>query len=54
MSLEEVEDAVKRLAPNADFHTDVEAQEYFETLAKRQELAAMLAKEEAETLPLEI
>ncbi|QFT74026.1 DUF4041 domain-containing protein [Ruegeria sp. THAF33] len=54
VTLEEVEEAVRRLAPDADFHTDVEAQEYFETLARRQELAEKLAKEEAEALPLEI
>lgn len=54
VSLEEVEEAVKRLAPTADFHTDIEAQEYFETLARRQELAERLAEREAQELPTEI
>ena len=54
VSLEEVEAAVERLAPNADFHTDIEAQEHFETLARRQELAKALAQQEAEKLPAEI
>ncbi len=34
-SLAEVEAAVKRLAPNAPFFRDIEAQEYHETLSKR-------------------
>lgn len=36
ISLEEVEQAVKRLAPTAAFFKDIEAQEYYETLAKRE------------------
>lgn len=39
--LDDVESAVKRLAPDAPFFKDVEAQEYRETLAKRN--AALLA-----------
>lgn len=39
--LDDVEDAVKRLAPDAPFFKDIEAQEYRETLAKRN--AALLA-----------
>jgi hypothetical protein len=35
VSIEEVEAAVKRLAPGAPFFRDVEAQEYQETLALR-------------------
>lgn len=35
VSLEEVEDAVRRLAPNASFFRDREAQEWHETLARR-------------------
>jgi hypothetical protein len=35
-SIKDVEVAVKRLAPGAPFIKDVEAQEYSETLAKRQ------------------
>ena len=54
MSLSEVEDAVQRLAPDADFHTDIEAQEFYETLAKRSELAERLAENEARYLPTEI
>ena len=42
VTLEEVEQAVCRLAPEADFHTDIEAQEFYETLAKREELAKEL------------
>lgn len=41
--LDAVEDAVKRLAPDAPFFKDVEAQEYRETLARRN--AALLAIE---------
>lgn len=36
VSIDDVENAVKRLAPAASFFRDVEAQEYHETLAKRQ------------------
>ncbi|MCA1367191.1 DUF4041 domain-containing protein [Bradyrhizobium sp. BRP14] len=42
-SLDEVEAAVTRLAPNAPFFKDVEAQDYRETLAKRR--SALLAQE---------
>ncbi|WP_424955874.1 DUF4041 domain-containing protein [Hyphomicrobium sp. 1Nfss2.1] len=35
-SLDEVEDAVRRLAPSAPFFRDIEAREYRETLARRQ------------------
>ena len=35
--LEEVEDAVRRLAPDAEFHRDIEAQEFRETMAKRKQ-----------------
>jgi hypothetical protein len=44
-ALEDVEVAVKRLAPNAPFFKDIEAQDYRETLAKRN--AALLAIEVA-------
>lgn len=37
VSLEEVEEAVKRLAPTASFFSDREAQEWHETLARRKE-----------------
>ena len=39
-SLDEVEDAVRRLAPEAAFFRDIEAQEYRETLARRKEAVA--------------
>jgi hypothetical protein len=35
VTLEEVEEALKRLAPDAPFFRDIEAQEYHETLARR-------------------
>jgi len=38
VSLEEVEEAVHRLAPKASFFRDREAQEWYETLARRNEL----------------
>lgn len=38
VSLDEVEDAVKKLAPEANFIKDREAQEWHETLARRQQL----------------
>lgn len=44
-TLEDVEGAVKRLAPNAPFFKDIEAQDYHETLARRS--AALLAIEVA-------
>ncbi len=36
VTLEEVENAVHRVAPEADFHKDIEAQEFRETMARRQ------------------
>ncbi|MBY5539352.1 DUF4041 domain-containing protein [Rhizobium leguminosarum] len=44
-TLDQVEEAVKRLAPDAPFFKDVEAQDYRETLAKRR--SALLAQEVA-------
>lgn len=44
-TLDQVEEAVKRLAPDAPFFKDVEAQDYHETLAKRR--SALLAQEVA-------
>ncbi|MBY3123475.1 DUF4041 domain-containing protein [Rhizobium laguerreae] len=44
-TLDQVEEAVKRLAPDAPFFKDVEAQDYRETLAKRR--SALLAREVA-------
>lgn len=38
VSLNEVEQAVHELAPGANFHKDIEAQEFRETMAKRQQL----------------
>ncbi len=54
VTLAEVEEAVQRLAPDADFHTDIEAQEFYETLAKRKELSERLAEIDATELPVEI
>lgn len=54
VTLSQVEEAVQRLAPDADFHTDIEAQEFYETLAKRKELAERLAENDASELPVEI
>ena len=42
VGIDEVEDAVKRLAPEVDFFKDREAQEWFETLARRQEMLSTL------------
>lgn len=50
----DVEAAVRRLAPNADFHTDIEAQEFYETLAKRKALADRLTEEKENEIPVEI
>ncbi|MNE28735.1 hypothetical protein D3C80_1221870 [compost metagenome] len=46
-SIDDVETAVKRLAPLAPFFRDIEAQEYRETLAKRNAMLAsnVVAKE---------
>ena len=38
MSLEEVEEAVRCLAPDANFFKDREAQEWHETLARRKQV----------------
>lgn len=48
-SLKEVQNAVVQLAPDADFHMNVEAQEFRETVARRrQRLESDLAKENLE------
>jgi len=49
--LDDVEAAVKRLAPDAPFFKDVEAQEYRETLARRKALLLALDIRAAETFP---
>lgn len=54
VSLDEVEQAVSRLAPGAEFYRDIEAQEYFETLARRRELADRLKAEEQVIFPNEL
>lgn len=51
VELEEVEDAVHRLAPAANFFKDREAQEWHETLARRREQAELWRQSMAETLP---
>lgn len=50
-SLEDVELAVKRLAPEAPFFKDIEAQEYRETLARRQNALEREAAMEAHRFP---
>ena len=54
VSLAEVEEAVKRLAPDAEFHKDIEAQEFHETLARRQEKVALEEAKKALEFPEEI
>ncbi|WP_065330797.1 DUF4041 domain-containing protein [Tritonibacter mobilis] len=44
VGLEEVEDAVKRLAPSASFFSDREAQEWYETLSRRKEALKDMAR----------
>lgn len=53
VGLEEVEDAVKRLAPSASFFSDREAQEWHETLSRRKEALKDMARPSDE-LPEEI
>lgn len=54
VQLDEVERAVRRLAPTAEFFTDREAQEWHETLSRRREALTAMAKGEVCDLPLEI
>ena len=54
VSIEEVEEAVQRLAPDAEFFKDTEAQEYRETLAKREELAQREEERRNSLLPQSI
>ena len=54
VSIEEIEDAVQRLAPDAEFFKDIEAQEYRETLAKRKELAQREEERRNNLLPQSI
>lgn len=44
VSLEEVEEAVKRLAPSASFFSDREAQEWHETISRRKETLKDIAR----------
>lgn len=53
-SLEEVEAAVTRLAPEASFFRDIEAQEYRETLSRRQQKLEFDAATERLTFPDEL
>jgi hypothetical protein len=52
--LSSVESAVRRLAPDAPFFRDVEAQEYRETLARRRQTLEQAAVEERVLFPAEI
>ncbi|WP_232520593.1 DUF4041 domain-containing protein [Rhodobacter sp. CZR27] len=51
VKLEEVEEAVARLAPSAAFFKDREAQEWHETLARRNQALQDMAAPEREVLP---
>lgn len=53
VSLDEVEEAVKTLAPQAQFHKDREAQEWYETLYRRRQALTDMQKE-VEDLPRSI
>lgn len=53
-SIDDVEAAVKRLAPDAAFFRDIEAQEYRETLARRQAALVGNAAVELSAFPAEI
>jgi hypothetical protein len=48
VGINDVEDAVRRLAPEVDFFKDREAQEWFETLARRKELLSSLEQKDVE------
>lgn len=52
--LDEVEEAVKQLAPTAAFFKDREAQEWYETMARRRESLAALQQSPSQLLPAEI
>jgi len=51
VSLDEVEEAVERLAPNASFFKDREAQEWYETLARRNQGLKLLQVQSLDELP---
>lgn len=53
-SLEEVEEAVKSVAPDAEFHQDVEAQEFRETIAKREKALTASVEQKIRDFPAEI
>jgi hypothetical protein len=53
-SIDEVEDAVKRLAPDAPFFKDIEAQEYRETLSRRRLALESATQAEAVVFPTEL
>lgn len=54
VGLEEVEEAVRRLAPTASFFKDREAQEWHETMARRKESLLALQQVPSALLPAEI
>ncbi len=54
VGLDEVESAVKRLAPKASFFKDREAQDYHETIARRRAEAEKISTELDSELPLSI
>ena len=54
VGLDDVEDAVRRLAPKASFFKNQEAQEYYETIERREQEAENTASEIKSEFPLEI
>lgn len=54
VSIDEVETALKRLAPDAPFFKDIEAQDYHETLAKRRQLLEQQENQVKNELPVSI
>ena len=54
VTVDEVEQAVRRLAPDADFFRDIEAQEFHETVAKRNLEAEQKKETDASEFPDEI
>lgn len=54
VSIDEVEAALKRLAPDAPFFKDIEAQDYHETLAKRRQLLEQQENQAKNELPVSI
>ncbi|WP_240932003.1 GIY-YIG nuclease family protein [Parasedimentitalea denitrificans] len=54
VTVDEVEEAVTRLAPDAEFFSDFETQEFYETISKRKEEAERIDEAAAAEFPDEI